>query len=147
MPAAVGLSFLLLTAAVDLQAGAPLEARQGEAPIAPQLPSAPATVSAITPSAAVIAAARDGQLRLSYAPRLSWVLVRGHGQAKPFVLHNAELTGTFKAERGVTLGARASLSSGYTDYSALTQVLGRSQRQLPDVTSITYLVAGVGAAL
>jgi hypothetical protein len=141
------LTSLLLAGSIDFEASAVAEARRGEVPVEPELPSHPATVSIITPSAGLVLHGHEGSLRLRYGPRLSWIQIDEAAPRtgrQPFVLHNLELSGALHSERERAFTARLSLTTGDTDYTALTQVLGRRQSQIPDITGFTSLLASAG---
>jgi hypothetical protein len=147
---APGFAFFFLAAAVDFQAGAAAETRRGEVPVELDAPSHPATVSVITPAVGVALNDREGTLQLRYAPRLSWFQIHDNSPrqkvAQPLVLHQVELTSTWRSERGVVYSLRGSDTTGDADYSALTTVFGRRQSQIPDVTGFTYLVGALGSS-
>jgi len=104
-------AFLLLATSIDVEGGAIAEARRGEVPVELDQASHPATVSVITPTAGVALHAHEASLRLRYGPRLSWLQIHDdtpRSETKqPFVLHQLELLGIWRAERGLTYTVRA----------------------------------------
>ncbi len=146
MPTSVGLALVLLAANVDVEGGATIELRRGSAPISPVDPPHAATVSVVTPEAGALLSDSNGQLKLRYFPALTGARLDGqHGDNKLYVLHQADLTAFLHSGRRLSWILRATGATGDTDYTALVQLLGRTQVQLPTVTGFTTATAVLGA--
>jgi hypothetical protein len=133
---------LLFFAAVDADVGAVVEVRGGRAPIVPGEDPQAAALSVVTPAVGLEFTARDGVLRFQYAPRLSWVYSRNVDGSKPFVLHTGDASATLRPGGGAVITARASAETGEADYTALVQVLGRTQGALPQQLTGFTVVGG-----
>jgi hypothetical protein len=150
-------AFLLLAASIDVEGGAIAEARRGEVPVE-QLDEAspdgashshPATVSIVTPTVGVALHSHEGSLRLRYGPRLSWLQFHDNTPRRqtdqPFVLHQMELLGIWRSQRGITYTTHVTLDTGDADYTALSTIFGRRQSQIPDIVGFTQVIGSVGA--
>jgi hypothetical protein len=137
------LGALLFLAAVDVDAGAVLEVRGGRAPVIPGAQPRAAALSVLTPVVGMELSGHAMVVRLQYAPRLSWVYSKDLHDNRPFVLHNGELSTTIRPGGGAVVIARANAETGEADYTALSQVLGRTQSMLPEITGFTVFAAGL----
>ncbi|MEO5767306.1 MAG: hypothetical protein ABIS92_03055 [Polyangia bacterium] len=141
MPAAVVVALAILAANLDVEGGATIEARQGSAPFGVLDPPHAASVAVVTPEGGALVTGPSGHLKLRYFPALTSAHIDGAGGERLYVLHQADLTAMLVTDRRASWTLRLSGTTGDTDYAALTQLLGRTQSQLPAVTGLTMATA------
>jgi len=141
MPAPVIVALAILAANLDVEGGATIEARRGSAPIGALDPPRAASVAVVTPEAGALVTSPRGHLKLRYFPALTSAHIDGVGGGRLYVLHQADLTALLVTDRRVSWTLHLSGATGDTDYTALAQLLGRTQSQPPVVTGFTVATA------
>jgi hypothetical protein len=145
MAAGVSVGLLLLLAQLEAGAEVLTEARAGHAPVlAGDAPEA--VMAAVLSPAGELRARLAGDtldLRLNYSPQLHWRYPNQLETSRPLVLHDALFSATSAVSPRTRLGARATLSVGEADYSALPRLLGTMQGALPELLELLVVTAGM----
>lgn len=135
----------LLQANAQIDVGARVESRVGEAPILSNGASQDLFVAAVTPACSLSWRTGENELRASYFPRFFWIVPGAADPIHPLILQTFLLSDAFQPTKRSTWRTNLQAVYGEEDSVALAQLLP-NQATLPNAMKIFSAAGTVGTA-